>query len=109
MTGLQCGIDNEKLPLEQYVLLQHQNGHPDLQVSPSGFIVNPSYSYFGSSPDEAHSDHEQPFGFVEIKDPYSVGETTLMKLPKVLDFAALSILLVKENHNQVQGQRAIDE
>jgi len=117
--AMKYGIENEKLALEQYVLLQHQNGHPDLLVSPSGFIVNPSFSYLGASPDAAvydPSNTEQPFGFVEIKCPYSARETTPYDAAQNSGFCCTvnsnGDIVLKENHSyysQIQGQMAIGD
>ena len=45
--------DHEKVALKAYVSFQQQNGHPDLLVSPSGFIISPKYCFLGTSPDGA--------------------------------------------------------
>ena len=47
---MKYGIDYEKVALKHTVAFQ-QNGHPDMLVSPSGFIINPKYCFLGASPD----------------------------------------------------------
>jgi len=117
--AMKYGIDNEKVALEQYVTLQHQSGHPDLLVSPSGFIVNPSFPYLGASPDAAvydPSNDKQPFGFVEIKCPYSARDTTPYDAAQSSKFCCTvnsdGDIVLKEKHayySQVQGQMAIGD
>ena len=42
--AMKYGIDNEKCAKEAYITWQHDHGHPDLVVPPSGFLINPLYS-----------------------------------------------------------------
>ena len=68
------GIENEQVALKEYLAYQQSHGHPELAVSASGFLINPAYPFLGASPDGAvydPSSAQQPFGFVEIKCPYS--------------------------------------
>ena len=68
------GIENEQVALKEYLAYQQSHGHPELAVGASGFLINPAYSFLGASPDGAvydPSSAQQPFGFVEIKCPYS--------------------------------------
>ena len=48
----QHGIDKEDMAGQKYISYQKENSHPDLLVSPSGFIINPAYSFLGASPNE---------------------------------------------------------
>ena len=61
------GIENEQLALKEYIAYQHSHGHPDLAVSPSGFLINKDYHpCLGATPDGAvydPSNTQQPFGF----------------------------------------------
>ena len=43
--AIQHGIQNEKLAINAYVDYQQRNGHPDILVTQSGFIVNPLYPF----------------------------------------------------------------
>ena len=72
--AMQYGIEDEQLALKEYVAYQQAHGHPHLTVSPSGFLVSTKHPFLGASPDEAvydPSNLQQPFGFLEIKCPYS--------------------------------------
>lgn len=69
------GSENEEVAVLSYTAYQHCNGHSELVVSASGFHIHPTYSFLGASPDgSVHdpSDLQQPFGFLEVKCPYSV-------------------------------------
>jgi len=70
--AMRYGIDHEKVALEAYVAFQQKNDHPDLLVSPSGFIINPKYCFLSASPDGAvynPSSTNELFGFFEIECP----------------------------------------
>ena len=63
----------EPLAISKYREYQQSNGHPDLTVCASGFIVNTAHPILGASPDGAVYDPSstlQPYGFLEIKCPY---------------------------------------
>ena len=69
------GINNESIAIQEYVSFQNTHSHPDLTVSASGFIIDTSHSLLGASPDGTvydPSDIQEPFGFVEIKCPFTV-------------------------------------
>ena len=69
------GIDMEPVAVKEYVAYQQNNGHPELSVCASGFIINTAYSFLGASPDGVVYDPSnvlQPYGFLEIKCLYSV-------------------------------------
>ena len=71
-----------------YIPYQHSHGHAGLIVSPSGFHVSLSHPYLGASPDGAVYDPtnvNQPFGFIEVKCPYTARNMTPVEaclLPK---------------------------
>ena len=68
------GIKNEANAVKLYVVYQQAHGHENLMVTPSGFQICKSQSYLGASPDGAvydPTDVHQPFGFLEVKCPYS--------------------------------------
>ena len=70
----QYGIANEPVAMTEYIEYQHSHGHTDLAVCPSGFNVCSAHPYLGASPDGAVYDPsipEQPFGYLEIKCPFS--------------------------------------
>ena len=106
--------------MKEYITYQQIHGHPELAASASGFIINPAYPFLGASPDGAvynPSNAQQPFGFVEIKCPYSHRHVSLAEACKTSSFCCeldttTGHLRVKESHQyyaQVQGQMAIEE
>ena len=65
-------IENEQVVIKEYVT--HQNTH-----GASGFI-NSAYPFLGASPDGAvhdPSNTQQPFGFLEVKCPYSFRNSSI--------------------------------
>ena len=67
---LEYGKHMEKTTLEDYIKQQHQNGHHDLYVIPSGLIVSFTHLFLAATPDAAVCDPSStndPFGFAEIK------------------------------------------
>ncbi len=88
-------------------------------VTASGVIINPTYCFLGASPDGAVYDpfnSMQPYGFLEVKCPYSARNLTPTEACGVNGFYcrlnSVGQLELKENHNyyaQVQGQMAIGE
>ena len=116
----QYGIENEQVALKEYVAYQQAHGHPDLTVSPSGFLVSATHPFLGASPDGAvydPSDAHQPFGFIEIKCPYSHQNVLPAQACDDSHFccvidAATGNVRLKETHHyyaQVQGQMGIGE
>ena len=113
------GIDKEKSAIEEYITYWHNQGHKDLVVTPSGVIINPSWSFLGASPDGAVYDPlniQQPYGFLEVKCPYSVKNVTPTEASSHSGFCSrlnsIGQLELKETHQyyaQVQGQMAIGE
>ena len=72
--AIQYGIKNEQIALKEYVAYQQMHSHPHLSVSPTRFYINKGCPFLGVSPDGAVydlSNMQQPFGFLEIKYPYS--------------------------------------
>lgn len=116
--ALKYGIDTEPKAREEYVAYQHIHGHGDLAVSPSGFIVSSSHPFLGASPDGAvydPSNCQEPFGFLEIKCPYTARNISPKDACSDSGFSCIvdentGCLLLKQNHAyfaQVQGQMAI--
>ena len=116
--AIQYGIENEQVALKEYVAYRQAHGHPHLTVSPSGFLISTMHPFLGASPDGVVHDPsnlQQPFGFLEIKCPYShrnvlPGEACDdSKFCCVFDTTTGNIRL-KETHQyyaQVQGQMGI--
>ena len=81
--------------------------------------MNPAFSFLGASPDGAvydPSDNEKPFGFLEVKCPYSAKEVdptaACAKSSFFCDLDAGGLPQLKKTHAyyaQVQGQMAIGE
>ena len=116
------GINNESCALQAYQDKQRENGHPELVVCKSGFIINPLYPFLGASPDGAvydPSSSDEPYGFLEIKCPYSQRNVTPIEACDSPGFCCCtkmiggkpSISLRKEHpyFSQVQGQMGIGQ
>ena len=110
------GIAKESTAIEEYICHQKMNGHPDLMVSPCGFHISESYPYLGATPDGAvydPSNSAQPFGFLEVKCPYSHRNVTPQEVCSTSGFCCTldgSVMTLRRNHKyfaQVQGQMAI--
>ena len=73
--AIEWGIQHESVAIKEYIKHQHERGHDDLVVAPSGFLVSHSHPCLGASPDGAVFDPstpQQPYGFLEVKCPYSL-------------------------------------
>jgi len=95
----------------------------DCQTRAIGKAIRPLFAepvtYLGASPDAAVYDPsytEQPFGFVEIKCPYSARETTSYDAAQSSGFCCTvnsnTDIVLKEDHSyysQIQGQMAIGD
>lgn len=112
------GIENEPHALQAYISYQQNHGHPDLTVSPSGFIISTDHPFLGASPDGVAYDPiniHQPFGFVEVKCPYTTQNMTPTDACSAPGFfcsidGVSGELILKQNHRyyaQVQGQMAV--
>ena len=116
----QYGIDNEQAALKEYVAYQQSHGHSCLAVSPSGFFVSPEHPFLGATPDGAvydPSDIANPFGFLEIKCPYTARNILPSEACNDGSFCCYmdsktSTPTLKRSHSyycQIQGQMAIGE
>ena len=112
------GIEKEPIAVKEYVDYQRHHGHSDISVSKSGFLISSSYPFLGASPDGAVFDPSnalQPFGFLEVKCPYSARMISPTDACAVSGFCCTfdqhtRQLQLKERHAyyaQVQGQMAI--
>ncbi len=73
------GIDKEKCAITEYITYRHSQRDKDIVVTLSGVIVNPSWRFIGASPDGAvydPSNLQYPYGFLEVKCPYSLRDVT---------------------------------
>ena len=113
------GIDNEKFAIHAYKDYQQNHGHPSLVVSSCGFFINTEFPFLGATPDGSVYDPnevEQPYGYVEVKCPYSVRDRTPVEACSTPNFYcnldSAGQVKLKESHQyyaQVQGQMAIGE
>ena len=113
------GIEKEESAVQEYVSYQHSHGHQDLMVTPSGVIINPAHPFLGASPDGAvydPSNHKEPYGYLEVKCPFSVKSLTPVQACDRSGFCCrlsnTGHLELKQSHQyyaQVQGQMAIGE
>lgn len=74
-------MKHEAEAIQAYIQHQQRNGHDGLTVCSVGFHVSPSHPFIGASPDGGVYDPsaDQPYGFIEIKCPYSHRNHTLLK------------------------------
>ena len=121
--ALEWGIQNEPIAIRKYVEMQHDQCHNGLTAFPSGFIISESYSFLGATPDGSvydPSSHEQPYGFLEVKCPYSKRNVTPEDACTSPDICCVidssspgeRKLRLKRNriyYAQVQGQMGIGE
>lgn len=108
------GLTNEKIAIQEY-----QKRNQDSIVSSSGVIINPNCCFLGASPDGAvynPSNTLEPFGFLEVKCPYSARDVTPVEACHIEGFYCTlnseKHLQLKTTHHyyaQVQGQMALGE
>lgn len=68
------GVTHEPLAIAEYTEYQHNHGHEGLVVVPSGFLISNTHPFLGASPDGSvydPSNQSHPFGFLEVKCPFS--------------------------------------
>ena len=83
------GTKNEPMAVKKYQEHCLSNGHTDLTVCPSGFMVSTKYPFLGATPDGAvydPSSPDQPYGFLEVKCSMTRHQT---KHAILLDFVAV--------------------
>lgn len=106
---------NMKVQPQQYTNYMKHNVHP-VKTFSSGFIVNPSYPFFGCSPDGKVIDEtkDSPNGILEIKCPHKHSYVTpqtacsgdsQFHLEMIDDFPVLK--KTHKYYKQVQGQMGI--
>ena len=102
---------------------KHEHGYDGLTVGQSGFLICESHPFLGATPDGTvydPSNPQQPFGFVEVKCPYSQRDHTPAEARSSPGFCCnlnthvdgSQTLQLKENHAyfaQVQGQMAVGD
>ena len=119
--AMEWGIQHESVAVKEYIKYQHKHGHEGLVVTQSGFLVSQSHPFLGASPDGAVFDPsapQQPFGFLEVKCPYSCRNISPAEACATPGFYCKlesnpngsQYLSLSRNHAyfaQVQGQMAI--
>ena len=116
----QYGIENEPNATREFVAYQQSHGHPLLSVSACGFLISYKHPYLGTSPDGAvydPSNSQHPFGFVEVKCPYTARNILPSQACSDSSFCCTfdsqtASIMLKKTHSyycQVQGQMGIGE
>ena len=118
--AVQWGIEHEPIALQAYLNYQHKNGHPGLTACSVGFHISCSHPFLGASPDAGAYDPSsvnEPYGFVEIKCPYTYRDDTPEAACDHSDFfcslqtiAGVPKVRLRTSHNyycQVQGQLGV--
>ena len=86
---MQWGVQPDATALQAYVDYEHQNRHPELTGCSVGFHTSCSHPFLGASPDCSVYDPSsvsEPYGFVEIKCPYSHRGKTPKQSVRALTF-----------------------
>ena len=74
LNATKYNIDNETSTIKAYINYQLNYGHPGLEFCLCGFFINTDFPFPGAIPDGSvydPSEPEQPFGYLEVKCPYS--------------------------------------
>ena len=115
------GVHQEPLAIQEYIRHQQGHGHPNLSVAPCGFHISKSHPYLGATPDGVVYDPlnlDEPFGFLEVKCPYSHRSNTPEEASSTSGFCCsleansdgAQQLYLRRNHiyyAQVQGQMGV--
>lgn len=114
------GIEHEPAAIERYVKHHQTLGNVNTAVGPCGFYISKSHPYLGASPDAAVYDPSMPsmpFGFLEVKCPYTHRNSTSVEACSGTGFfctmqvsTGCRQVTLRTNHlyySQVQGQMAI--
>ena len=118
--AIEWGVQQEATALQVYVDYQHNNGHTGLTICSVGFHVSLSQPFLGASPDGGVYDRscmEEPYGFLEIKCPYSHRDKTPEEACASSNFCCsvesvgdTQKVRLRTSHNyycQVQGQMGV--
>ena len=116
------GIQNESSAIQAYLTYHRLQGNDSITVGPCGFLVSETHPFLGATPDGTIYDplnFNQPFGFLEVKCPYSHRNRTSIEASSFPGFCCTShlvsqtntqVLQLRQNHiyyAQVQGQMAV--
>ena len=83
------GASKEEQTRKEYETHMRSNGHTNLSVEPCGLFVSVEHPWLAASPDGLvtdPTDRVSPFGLVEIKNPYSSREQTLIEAASSASF-----------------------
>ena len=119
--AIDWGIKNEPLAIQEYMSWCRYRGKHEVVVEPSGFYISETHPFLGASPDGIVYDPanmNEPFGFIEIKCPYSQRSVTPEEACSSPGFCSTlkkdpihgSVLSLRRDHKyfaQVQGQMAV--
>ena len=122
-TATTWGIEHEAMAIQAYINHKHGCGVDGLTVGPCGFLVCEQYPFLGATPDGTVYDPtnlEQPFGFLEVKCPYSHRDRTPAEACGMPGFCCQletdsngsQKIKLRRNHPyyaQVQGQMAVGD
>ena len=91
-----CGKTNETNAIENYI--QQTGNH----VHDCGIIINPEFSFLGSSPDSKVCDHGIT-GLIEVKCPYTARDMSVFEATNAVSDFCLELskddtLVPKHNH-----------
>ena len=117
------GTEHEAMAIQAYIHHQHSCGRSDLTVGPCGFFVSEQHPFLGATPDGTVYDPtnpEQPFGFLEVKCPYSHRDRTPTEACARPGFCCeidtqsdgSQLIKLRRSHPyyaQVQGQMAVGD
>ena len=114
-------MQQEPFAVDAYVKHQQRQGHVGISVSTCDFYISKTHPFLGASPDGCVHyplSLNEPFGFLEIKCPYTHRNVTPMEASLTSGFCSTREILtdgtmqlhLHENHPyyaQVQGQMSI--
>ena len=117
------GIENESRAIQAYIDHKQSCGINELTVGPCGFYICDAHPFLGATPDGTVYDPtnpEQPFGFLEVKCPYSHRDRTPTEACAMPGFCCeidtqsdgTQVIKLRRNHPyyaQVQGQMAVGD
>ena len=91
------GADMESITIKEYITYQRENGHPGITVQKCGLYISEQNNWLAATPDGLVNDPEaidHQTGLLEIKNPYSARDKSLLEACSVSSFC---LELNKEN------------
>lgn len=105
--AIDWGVKNESRAILSYISYQHTKGLGSLTVGPCGFLVSESHPFLGATPDGTvydPSDLQHPFGFIEVKCPYTHRNHTPIEACSSPGFCC-NLVLHSDGHQALQLRR----